>query len=267
MNGEDLGIYALGSSNPIVSGIDVTSNQDLEGRNKYDGLHKKILRAKDHIDLLSSLEPEMVNEFKVWFNSGGSSGKSVLESKKQSDFERLLDKVVVLKYYKTASDEENPNTPMAVFAAPQMVLAYDSEIVKAIAFGNERDKRIMPEYFDNITILEARMYMKKLSEYINLKGTRSNYLFESYQIAVDTWLTRFSTPEFVELYNKAKQNISTSDTPDVVKKQIRYFSETLEEVFTMRVQPEKIIEKKEELVTTVKEEPKRDRPLLTIKRD
>lgn len=269
INGEDLGIYAIGSANPIVSGIDVTSNQDLEGRNKHDGLHKKMERAKSHIDLLSSLEPDMVNDFKIWFNSGGAAKSTGIDGKKQAEFEKLLEKVVVLKYYKTASDEETPNTPMAVFAAPQMVLAYDKDIVNAIAFGGERDKRTMPEYFDNITVLETRMYMKKLSEYIRSQGNRNNYLFESYQIAVDTWLARFSTPEFVELYNKARQNINSGDAPDIVKKQIRYFGETLEEVF--RIVPKKVVTKIEseespDLPSIPKDIIKRDRPILGIKK-
>ncbi len=264
IGGEDLGIYVANSNTPMVSGIDITSNQNLEG-DLFDGLHKKMERVKKHIDFIAGLDAQEANDFKVWFNSGGYSDNPLPDTKRQSEMEKLFSKVAVLKYYKTAEDEESPNMATAVFAAPQLVLAYDQEFVNSIAIGNERARREYPKYFDRITTFEAFAYIVTLSEYLKKMGGRNNYIYESYQIGVDTWLARFSSEEFSVLFNEAKSTLNDSEAPEVVKQQMRYFLKAAKEVFKHKEhKPEEKVEV--DNVATPKPVHTPTRPVLGIKK-
>jgi hypothetical protein len=235
-NGSDIGIHTVGGNSIMVGSIDVTTNVQLEqsAEKVPDGLHKKLERIAKHIEQIAALSPEEVNEFKVWYQSGGMGVSPHHDNHIQQKFERMFEKVAVLKYYKTALDENPPGQSTAVFGAPQIVLGFDNEIINKLVAGNYRDQTTMPKYFDALITLETRLALVKLSQFLKSIGTRKNYIFETYQIATDAWLARLSTQEFVAIYTDALELVKESDTPEIIKKQIVYYQKTLNQVFDER---------------------------------
>ncbi len=233
-HGADLVADPKRGSLPARATLDITIYQkDIKGRQRIDteygevrpmGIEKKIERIKRHLDFLASFGSDDARNLLSWIQSGGlHEPRNYANEKMAKDAERVL----LLKYYKTPEDSDQPNKPTYVIGGAQSIISIDTMFVNRALQGNQKAMDVVEalSFLEFVTGIHfEQMYLDKL---LRTKGQNMNVLFDTHYTKVKAWSRIFEQREISQLVTEYTKKHRT-DREFV--EQIQYFSSTYAKV-------------------------------------
>lgn len=214
VHGADLLVEPRNARVQSLASIDITINQkDIKGVQRQDdefsdsrpvGLEKKLLRARAYTDRLANIDPSHARELFGWINGGGLHEKRT--EKNRANFTEV-ERLFLMKYYKSSNTSDEPEKPGFVIGGPQAVISLDSAYVNKALSGDKKTANTIGD----IALLEFMTCIEEEQQYLNgmIRENKSrNIFFDTHFSKVQAWSNVFNRPELIDIKrDMLKRNI------------------------------------------------------------